>query len=372
MYKVLIFGMTENPGGVESFVMNNYRNIDLKKVHFDFLCNTHKEIAFEDELKLNGSKVYHIFPRRKNPIRFYKEINAFFAKNAHKYDCIWVNLNTLVNIDYLKLAKKYGINRRIVHAHNSKNMDEGLKGDLTARIHEYHKKYITLYATDFWACSMDAASWFYPTDILKKVKVIKNAIDINEVKFDLEKREQLRRQLNLNGKLVIGNVGRLHFQKNQQFILDILAKLRFKENNVQLILVGQGPDEIKLKEKAETLGIKDQVMFAGVQSDIQKWLSAFDIFVFPSRFEGLGIAGLEAEANGLPVIASNGVIPHELKINDNFKFLDLECGSSIWAEEIKNIDLDREKFKKIKQNFTNEGYDINVAAKRLQKLLLQG
>lgn len=222
MYRVLVFGMTENPGGVESFLMNNYRKIDNNKIHLDFLANTKNKIAFEDELVSHGSKVYHISPRRKSPINFYRELNHFFSRLADEYDCIWVNLNTLVNIDYLKYAKKYGIKRRIVHAHNSRNMDEGLKGKLTYQFHEYHKNRIASYATDFWACSLDAAKWFYPKEVLSKVKVVKNAIEIKRFKFDAQKRRELRKSLNLDNKFVIGNVGRLHFQKNQEFIIDII------------------------------------------------------------------------------------------------------------------------------------------------------
>lgn len=372
MYRVLVFGMTENPGGVESFLMNNYRKIDNNKIHLDFLANTKNKIAFEDELVSHGSKVYHISPRRKSPINFYRELNHFFSRLADEYDCIWVNLNTLVNIDYLKYAKKYGIKRRIVHAHNSRNMDEGLKGKLTYQFHEYHKNRIASYATDFWACSLDAAKWFYPKEVLSKVKVVKNAIEIKRFKFDAQKRRELRKSLNLDNKFVIGNVGRLHFQKNQEFIIDIINHLKEKDPDVRLLLVGQGPDERKLKEKINKLSLNDYVILVGVQNDIQKWLSAFDIFVFPSNFEGLGIAGLEAEANGLPVLASANVIPEELKINDNFEFLNLKSGPLNWAREIEKMNVTREKPNKIKQNFIEEGYDINVAVQRLQELLLKG
>lgn len=184
MYKVLVFGMTENPGGVESFLMNNYRNINSHKIHFDFLCNTINKIAFEDEILKNNSRIFNIYPRRKDPFRFRKELNDFFRKHANEYNCIWINLNTLVNIDYLKVAKKYGIKRIIVHSHNSRNMDTGFKGYITQKLHNLHKRQLQKYATDYWACSSFAAKWFYTNDLLKKVKIIKNAIDVNNFSFN--------------------------------------------------------------------------------------------------------------------------------------------------------------------------------------------
>ena len=134
--KVLVFGMTENPGGVESVIMNYYRNIDLKRVHFDFLCNSYEPIAYEDELTSNGAKCFHFVARSKNPIKYHKELKTFFKKHADEYSAIWVNVCSLANIDYLKLAKKYGISKRIIHSHNSENMDSKLRG----KLHEYNKK----------------------------------------------------------------------------------------------------------------------------------------------------------------------------------------------------------------------------------------
>ncbi len=371
MYKVLVFGMTENPGGVESFLMNNYRNINSHKIHFDFLCNTINKIAFEDEILKNNSRIFNIYPRRKDPFRFRKELNDFFRKHANEYNCAWINLNTLVNIDYLKVAKKYGIKRIIVHSHNSRNMDTGFKGYITQKLHNLHKKQLQKYATDYWACSSFAAKWFYTNDLLKKVKIIKNAIDVNNFSFNEKKRQSLRQKLHLENNLVIGNVGRLHFQKNQMFILDVLSYLVKLNPKVRLVLVGQGADKEKLENRVNELNLQKYVIFAGVQDDIQEWLSTFDLFIFPSLFEGLGIAGLEAEANGLPIYASDKVIPQELKINSNFKFLDLGKGPQFWAHQIEKSNFERENQETIEKNFQNSGYSIESSVQKLEKYFLK-
>ena len=119
MYKVLVFGMTSNMGGIESFIMSYYKRFDHSKIHFDFLCNTHDKVAYEDELHKLHSKIFKVTMRSKHPLRYKSELNSFFKRYATDYDCIWVNVNSLANIDYLKLAKKYGIKRRIIHSHNS-------------------------------------------------------------------------------------------------------------------------------------------------------------------------------------------------------------------------------------------------------------
>ncbi len=214
MINVLIFGLTENPGGIESFIMSYYRNIDKNDIHFDFLCNTHNDVAFEDELEVNGSIVYHIEMRSKNRKKYKKELKCFFEKYAEKYNAIWINVCSLANIDYLIYAKKYNIPCRIIHSHNSMNMDSKLRGIL----HTINKQIVGKYATNFWACSHDAAKWFYKKSLIEKSKIIPNAIDINAMRFSDEKRRMVREQYDWDNQTkVIGNIGRLHFQKTNYF-----------------------------------------------------------------------------------------------------------------------------------------------------------
>ena len=369
MYKVLVFGITENPGGVESFLLNYYRKIDRTKIHFDFLCNTHNKVAYEEELKELGSKVIHIAMRSKNPLEYHKELNEFMEQHASAYQAVWVNVCSLANIDYLKAAKKYGVKKRIIHSHNSQNMDN--YGRLL--LHMFNRNKIQKYATDFWACSKEASEWFYKKDLQSKAVIVKNAIDLNKVRFSVEKRKSIRDKYEIADKFVIGNIGRLHFQKNQMFALDVIKCLSKKVPDCVLMLVGQGEDEEKLRQHTAELGIKDKVIFAGVQSDIGGYLSAFDLFLFPSLFEGLSIAGLEAQANGLPVVASYGVIPTNLKLAENFYFKKLDDGAENWADEIERLSLDlkRSDSKEIEKRFTEAGFNIDTEIQRLEKLLTE-
>lgn len=366
MKKILVFGMTENPGGVESVIVNYYRAIDKEKYQFDFLCNSYEKIAYEDELIALGGKTYHFPARSQNMSAYRKELTKFFEEHAKEYYAIWVNVCSLANIDYLKLAKKHGIEKRIIHSHNSQNMDSKLRGIL----HKLNKKKIEKYATDFWACSEDAADWFYKPELKDKVIMIHNAINIDKLSFDEEKRGKYRTELGWKDAYIIGNVGRLHFQKNQQFLLEVFCEYLKIDHKARLVLVGQGEDEEILKDKVYKLGIQDKVHFAGVQYDIKGWLSAFDFFLFPSVFEGLPLVGLESQANGLPVLASKDVIPEELCINSNFSFISLSESTKRWAEKIAEM---KEKAPRIEGdeiavNFTNAGYNIDTEIKKLEKL----
>ena len=366
MQKVLVFGMTENPGGVESFLLNYYRNINRESIQFDFLCNTHKKVAYEDELLSLGARTFHITPRRQNPAAFKIELNELFALHGGEWSAIWVNVSSLANIEYLKTAKHYGIKKRIIHSHNSQNMDSRLRGVL----HYLNKHFIGKYATDFWACSEDAARWFYTGKTLKKAVIIHNAIDVEWMAFDPAKREAIRKVHGWDNKYVIGNVGRLHFQKNQSFALDVFKHYHTEHPNSVLAFVGQGEDEPMLREKADAMGLSDSVVFAGVQYDIQAWLSSFDLFLFPSRFEGLSVSVMEAQANGVPVLASKGVIPDEVRINENFVFFDLDRDAAAWSKRIEEMThLDRESFTEIKHRFQEKGFDIQTEAEKLEVLL---
>lgn len=369
MKKILVFGMTENPGGVESVIMNYYRHIDRNKIQFDFLCNSYEKIAYEDEILALGGKTFHFPARSKDYFGYRRSLNEFFKNHAKEYHAIWVNVCSLANIDYLVLAKKYGIPKRIIHSHNSQNMDGKLRGIL----HQRNKKRIVRYATDFWACSEDAAKWFYEEPICSEAVLIHNAVDVEKFEFDSVARDKIRKQLGWEDCFILGNIGRLHFQKNQSFAIDVFAELLKQEPNARLVFVGQGEDKVKLEEKIAELGLQDKVCLAGRQSNIAEWLSAFDLFLFPSLFEGLSVVALEAQANGIPTVASKGVIPEEVVLNDNFKLYDLADGAKAWstyaADELET--REREEFKQIKYNFMMAGYDIEHEKKRFERLIAE-
>ena len=368
MKRILVFGMTENPGGMESVIVNYYRAIDKTKYQFDFLCNSFEKVAYEDELIALGGNTIHFPARSSNFVEYRNALNTFFKEHAHEYHAIWVNVCSLANIDYLKLAKKYGIKKRIIHSHNSQNMDSKLRGLL----HAWNRKSIEKYATDFWTCSEDAAKWFYRLELKDKVVMINNAIDLKKMSFDKEAREVYRNKCGWNDKYIIGNIGRFHFQKNQKFLIDLFAKLLNVLPEARLVLIGQGEDETSLKEQVTSLGLEDKVLFAGVQYDIKGWISSFDLFLFPSVFEGLPLVALEAQANGVPVIASDTAVPDCGRINSNFYHLSLSEDKDKWVERVLTV---KEKASRIEgyeivAAFNAAGYNIDTEVKQLEKLFV--
>lgn len=171
--------MTENPGGVESFLYNYISEMNLAEFQFDFLCNSYEKVAYEDKLIQRGCKMIHFTARSKNYGKYRQEIQMFFGNHGKEYECIWVNVSSLANIDYLKYARKYGIPKRIIHSHNSKNMDSRLRGVL----HHLNRLVIQKYATDYWACSEAASHWFYRDSLKDQVQIIHNAISTERMQF---------------------------------------------------------------------------------------------------------------------------------------------------------------------------------------------
>ena len=368
MIRVLVFGITANPGGVENFLMNYYRHIDRSVLQFDFLCNFPERAAYEEELIDLGGRIYRITARSQNRQLFQEELEQLFREHGNEWKAVWVNVCSLANIDYLKIANKYQISRRIIHSHNTRNMDGLLRGML----HHINRYTIQKYATDFWACSEEAARWFYRPHLVQKAEIIHNAIDTDKLRFSQCKRDQLRERFDWKNKYIIGNIGRLHFQKNQSFILDVFSNYSTDHADAMLVFVGQGEDEQSLKEKVRKLNLQDKVVFVGLQQDIQGFLSCFDLFLFPSRFEGLSIAGLEAQANGIPVLASEQAIPGDVILNHNVVRFSLEKNTIAWSQMIETMRFQkREDYESIRIAFENIGYEIRREAALLEAKLTE-
>ncbi len=363
---VLVFGMTDNPGGMESCVMNYYRNIDKNEVHFDFLCNW-EHMVYADEVTANGSRIYTI-PKRSDDYKAYKEkMDEFFEKHAKYYDVIWYNTCTLTNIDYLIYAKKYGIKKRIIHAHNPGNETSKLRGLL----HYLNKIRLKKYATDYWSCSMSASEYFYDgkTIMTDRHHIINNAIKMEIFQYNKEKRNEIRDKYNLNGKHVIGHVGRFQQVKNQSFLIDIFNEYIKLDNTAILMLVGKGENHEQIKQKVKELGINDKVMFMGARQDVNELLQAMDVFVLPSLFEGLGMVLIEAQAAGLPCVTSKDVVPDIVNVTGNVSFVPLNNNADEWAKKIYDtLQKTYERDKSIPM-LTEAGYDIAKEAEKFAEYI---
>lgn len=332
--RVLVVGMTDNPGGIEALMLNVMAALDPRDVQFDFLANT-EHMAFEEQLIERGSQVHRITARRKSRSMFYRELDDLLERTRGTYDAIWENMNTLGNIDYLIHAKRYGIPVRIIHCHNSRNCDGLVRGVL----HLGNRRRIRKFATHFWSVSNDASEWFYGRDYKKlpNYRVITNAIDSSRFSYSELERVRIRESLGISStSLVLGNVGRVQTVKNQVLLVDTLAELMSRGIACNVVVVGGGELEESLRARAELSGVSERLHITGRVDDSAPYYSAMDVFMFPSLHEGLSIALLEAQASGLPVAVSDQVLLDGV-VTEHKKVVCLDSDSSAWADAVLEL-----------------------------------
>ena len=346
-------------GGMESFIMNYYRGMDKDVFEFDFLVHNIGEKSYVNEIESMGGNIIKMPPfgmKTLNEIKkLYQEILT-----KKKYDIVHCNMVNAAFI-YLKYAQKYDVPVRILHSHQDRAADTFTHAVRNIPLIHVGKKYANCNV----ACSVQAGKYLFGKN---EYHIIQNCIDYDRYRFSEEIRKQKRQDLGLEGKVVIGNTGRLCPQKNQMFLIDVFNKYQELNKDSILLLIGEGDDEFHLKEKAKQLGISDKVVFTGARDDIDELLQAMDVFVFPSLYEGLGISALEAQASGLHCLCSLGV-PESAGISKLFKRIDLNKGEDAWCNEIENA-IDNEVNRK--EIVINDDYDVKKCSHELSELYLDG
>lgn len=354
---VHIIGKVEM-GGVQAVVMNYYRNIDKTKVQFDFIIDGYNETPIDEEIKSMGGKVYKIEPYEKNIFKNMLQCYKIFKTN--KYTIVHCHLNTL-SVFPLFVAWICKIKIRICHNHSTAAKGEGKKNLIKYILLPFSK----LFATHYCACSELSGRWIFGNKFYNKgkVKLIKNAIDINRYSYNKFVRDKKREQMNLNNKFVIGHVGRFVYQKNHNFLIDIFNEAYKINNNLILILVGDGRLKNQIQYKVKNLGLKDNILFLGNRFDVPELMQAIDLFLLPSFYEGLPVVGIEAQAAGLKCIFSDS-ITYETKITDLVEFISLNKSSKYWANQIIKYS-DRYNRENTDIQIKKAGYEIKIAAHNL-------
>ncbi|GHU06803.1 hypothetical protein FACS189431_0310 [Alphaproteobacteria bacterium] len=345
-------------GGVESVVMNYYRHIDHQKVQFDFFVDEDSTNVPEKEIKKLGGKIFYI-PSYTHPIKYIKTLKKLLQDN--KYRVVHSHINTL-SVLPLYTAKKAGVPRRISHSHSTAGRGKGelLRNAIKYTLRPFSKRY----ATNYFACSEYAGKWLFGKNIINNPNfyLMKNAIDIEKLKFDAKKRTAVRKKLGINeDTFVIGHIGRFMPQKNHSFLIDVFEKIVEKRPDSVLLLVGEGPLFADVKEKVEHLNLVDKVIFTGQTDDVPGLIMTMDAFCLPSLYEGLGIVLIEAQAAGLPCIVSNSV-PTETNITNDIKFFSTS-NVKTWVDETVKISKPN-RHEKMKCNM--DKYDIKREALELQ------
>ena len=345
-------------GGVESVVMNYYRNIDKKKLQFDFIVDEDSTYIPRDEIENMGGRVILVPPYQKI-FSYIKKLKIVFKENEYKI--VHSHLNTL-SIFPLYAAKVSKVPVRIAHSHSTSNKKEWKKNILKYILKPFSK----VNATHYFCCSEHAGRWLFGNKVYdeNKVTLINNAIDIEDFIYDEQIRYKIRNKLNIEDKLVICHIGRFVEQKNHEKLIDIFFEIHRKNENTVLLLIGEGPLLEKIKEKVSKLGLNKYVIFLGVRDDVKELMQGMDVFLFPSLYEGLGLVLIEAQAAGLPCITSTEV-PTIVKITDLVEFIPLSSDSTTWCKVLLNKYKDTIRKSSIKDIY-NSGYDIS---KESQKLL---
>ena len=316
-------------GGVESVVYNYYRHIDHSKYQFDFIIDSDSSCEPKKEL-IDMGAIYYIVPPYQHLFGYIRELIKLFKEN--RYLIVHSNMNTLALFS-LFAAWVAKVPVRICHNHST-----AAKGETKRNVFKYLlRPFSKLFATNYCACSKYAAEWLFGKRTVERggVKIFNNAIDVEKFQYDPTAREEIRRDLSLQDKFVIGHVGRFCFQKNHKFLIDVFYEITKTDNNAVLLLVGAGELKEQIENYVLELGIKDKVLFLGIRDDVHRIYQAMDVFVFPSHYEGLGLAAVEAQCAGLTVIASSRV-PLEAKSTNKIIFLDLDAEIMEWTRAIKN------------------------------------
>lgn len=324
-------------GGAETFLMNILRNIDKEKFNFIFLCYGNKPFDYENEIRSLGAKIIRT-PDIKN-VGIFKHIHNIEKIIKDEKICI-VHAHTHYNSMFsLIAAKRSKVKTRISHSHSTKSEQNP---SLIKKIYFiFSKLVINIYANNYLACAEDAGHAIYYKK--NRFTVVDNGIILNDFYFNDSSRELIRRTLSIaDGTTVIGHVGRFDTAKNHMFLLDVFGEYTKINDNTTLLLVGDGRLKNDIHDKVKSLNLQDKVIFMGVRDDINKIYSAMDIFLFPSLYEGLGIALIEAQTNGLPCLTSN-VIDPITQITERIHYYPLDKGPISWADKIKTINLAKHK-----------------------------
>lgn len=367
--RILQFPLAAAKGGVTQYVLNLWKNIDRSVIQFDFVTFS-RELDFEEELLREGCRVYHMscYPEADEE-QFRREFGEVLD---YGYDAIELHTSYWKNTIMEEMARRYGIQKIILHAHSTgiaaSLSDQQM--DAAKKLHYKIRDGVNDDLADrFLACSWEAADWLYGSQIPRnQISIITNTIDTEKYKFNKERREQKRSELNLTDKYVIGHVGRLEKEKNHKFIVDIFSQVHARIPQAVLILVGDGSCKKEIEEQIAYLKIEKCVILAGKRDDISDYLQVMDFFVFPSLFEGFGLALLEAQCCGLYCIGSTNV-PSDAFVTRYARQISLKKPESwIYAIEEAAKGYIRESQHAV---LKKKGYDVSDQIKLLEKIYME-
>ena len=351
--------------GIETMLMNYYREMDTSLLQFDFLANKPAPGEYDEEIRGMGGRVF-VSPGL-NPLHFpqYKRFVAELLRSNPEIGILHAH-NEAMGYYALQSAKDAGLPVRIAHAHSTK-----IIRDYKYPLKLLCKQLIPGAATDYWGCGTKAGIYYFGKKRWNESGfILRNAIDVARFSFQPEVRQRLRQSYDLKNCFVLGHVGRFNIAKNHGRLLDIFAEITKAVPEARLALIGTGELEQSVKEKARDMGIQDKVLFLGQMPDVSEWYQVIDCFVLPSLFEGLPVVGIEAQAAGLPCVFSDRVTD-EVLLSPEARMVSLEADNAEWARVILAVGQQKADRTRGADIVCRAGYDIHVEAQKLQNLYLE-
>ena len=350
--------------GIETMLMNYYRRMDRDRVQFDFIVNKAKPGDYDDEILSMGGRIFR--SPGLNPLHYpeYLRFVGDILKNNQDIRILHAH-NEAMGLYALNGAKKAGLGVRIAHAHNTR-----IVRDYKWLLKIFCKQFLASSATDLWSCGRDAGIYFFGRKNWEnRGMIMHNAIETDRFAWSPAVRSAMRKKYGLENKTVVGHVGRFNVQKNHARLLAVFSEYARVNENAVLLLIGEGELEEKMKNMAASLGISGKVIFAGLQSNVNEWYQAMDVFVMPSLFEGLPVVGVEAQASGLPCIFSSAVTD-EILLSPFSCRVPLSDSDKEWADAISSA-LNRPCDRTSGAGYIRKaGYDIASEAARIQELYI--
>lgn len=358
------------PGGIESFLMSVYRQIDRTKVQFDFMVPEDVEYHYSQEVRDLGGRIYVVPYGKKDYFASNRRLREFYKEKG--YQVVHLHDGHLHSMQPLEQAKEVGVPVRVLHAHCARGEVKTTRDLVDAVVHEINKRRI-MCATHFFACSRDAADYFgfEERGDQTRWRTILNGINVEKFSYSLIERRVKRDELGLEEKdFLIGNVGRLENQKNQALLVRAMPQIRKKIPSAKLLIVGDGTLKPDLLRLAESLSVQDDCIFLSNRRDVAELCDAMDVFAFPSIYEGLGIALVEAEANGLPCVVSPGV-PEEALATKNCEICGIDNGGdpNEWADAIVRA-ASKGRLEEAPTQVEAAGFSVKRTAQQLEDFYL--
>lgn len=357
-------------GGAESRIMDILRHLDRDRIQYDFLLHDEGPDAYEAEAVNLGAHVYRVPRFRMYNIAQYKSALKKFFLAHPEIDIVQGHMTSTASI-YLPIAKKCGIKTTIAHV-RSAGVDAGLKGTLTNIL----RKHLFEKADYAWACSSDAAIAVYGKENYEsgRVNVIPNAIDVDSFALTSEgvdKALEIRKEYGILDAFVVGHIGRFHYAKNHEFLVEVFAEIAKLKDNARLLLVGEGSLMEATREKCVSLRIEDKVVFAGKQSGVQDYYHAMDVIVFPSRYEGLPGTIVESQASGVPALVSSAVTK-DVGVTNLVEYKSLEKTAASWARSTVAL-YDKNRVSPVVANtiLKEKGFDVKAQVNSLTNMYLK-